>query len=42
MLHGMGIETGVDLEKVVEAGEYICGVLSRPSSSKVSRALSKL
>ncbi|PNF43138.1 Hydroxymethylglutaryl-CoA lyase, mitochondrial [Cryptotermes secundus] len=42
MLHGMGIETGVDLEKVIEAGEYICGVLSRPSASKVSRALSKL
>jgi hypothetical protein len=36
MLHGMGIETGVDLEKVVEAGEYICDVLSRPSASKVS------
>lgn len=42
MLHGMGIETGVDLGKVIEAGEYICGVLNRPSASKVSRALSKL
>lgn len=42
MLNGMGIETGVDLEKVVEAGEYICGVLNRPPASKVSRALSKL
>ena len=42
MLNGMGIETGVDLEKVVEAGEYICGFLNRPSASKVSRALSKL
>jgi hydroxymethylglutaryl-CoA lyase len=42
MLHGMGIETGVDLEKVIEAGEYICGFLNRPSASKVSRAFSKL
>ena len=42
MLNGMGIETGVDLEKVIEAGEYICGFLKRPSASKVSRALSKL
>lgn len=42
MLHGMGIETGVDLERLVDAGEYICGVLNRPSASKVSRALSKL
>ncbi|KAJ9593384.1 hypothetical protein L9F63_015088, partial [Diploptera punctata] len=42
MLHGMGIETGVDLDKVLEAGEYICQVLKRPTSSKVGRALSKL
>jgi hydroxymethylglutaryl-CoA lyase len=32
MLQGMGIETGVDLEKVVQAGQYICGVLNRPSA----------
>ena len=42
MLHGMGIETGVDLDKVLEAGEYICEALKRPTSSKVGRALSKL
>ncbi|XP_021915707.1 hydroxymethylglutaryl-CoA lyase, mitochondrial isoform X4 [Zootermopsis nevadensis] len=42
MLNGMSIETGVDLGKVIEAGEYICGVLNRQSASKVGRALSKL
>ncbi len=30
MLHKMGIQTGVDLEKVVQAGRYILGVLNRP------------
>ncbi|PSN34393.1 Hydroxymethylglutaryl-CoA lyase [Blattella germanica] len=42
MLHGMGIETGIDLDKVLDASEYICGVLNRPTLSKVGRALSKL
>ncbi|XP_067009114.2 hydroxymethylglutaryl-CoA lyase, mitochondrial isoform X4 [Anabrus simplex] len=42
MLHGMGIETGIDLEKLLDAGEFICGVLNRPTGSKVSRAISKL
>ncbi|XP_069678533.1 hydroxymethylglutaryl-CoA lyase, mitochondrial isoform X2 [Periplaneta americana] len=42
MLNGMGIETGIDLEQIIEAGEYICNILNRPSASKVSRALSKL
>ncbi len=39
MLHGLGIETGVNLDKLIAAGEYICGVLNRPSHSKVARAL---
>ncbi len=39
MLHGMGIETGVDLEGVVRAGEFITGVLGRPSMSKVATAM---
>lgn len=42
MLHGMGIETGVDLDKILEASDYICQVLKRPTTSKVGRALSKL
>jgi len=40
MLHGMGIETGVDLEKLLEAGRFICDFLQRPPASKVACALS--
>jgi hydroxymethylglutaryl-CoA lyase len=39
MLQGLGIETGVDLDRVCRAGETICGVLGRPPASKVARAL---
>ena len=39
MLDGMGIETGVDLAKVVCASEYILGVLGRPPDSKYLQAL---
>ncbi len=39
MLHGMGIETGVDLEAVAAAGCYICDALDRPPASRVARAL---
>ncbi|XP_014090126.2 hydroxymethylglutaryl-CoA lyase, mitochondrial [Bactrocera oleae] len=38
MLHGMGIETGVDLEKLIAVGRYICNELGRQSESKVNRA----
>ena len=41
MLHGLGVQTGVDLLKVVEAGEYITHFLGRPSGSKVATALRK-
>ncbi len=39
MLHGMGIETGLDLERLVAAGNRISAVLDRPSGSRVARAL---
>lgn len=39
MLHGMGIHTGVDLDKVLEAGRYITGHLGQPTQSKVGKAL---
>jgi hydroxymethylglutaryl-CoA lyase len=39
MLHGMGIETGIDLDKVCAAGEFISQVLGRTPHSRVSRAL---
>lgn len=38
MLHGMGIETGVDLGRVVEAARYILGVLNRPAASRYFQA----
>lgn len=38
MLNGMGIETGVDLPKLIEAGRYISEFLARPTASKVARA----
>jgi len=39
MLNGLGIETGVDLEKLIEAGRFISGVLDRNPASKVNIAL---
>ncbi len=34
MLHEMGIETGIDMEKLLVAGRYISGVLGRKLNSK--------
>jgi hydroxymethylglutaryl-CoA lyase len=39
LLDGLGIETGVDLDKVVEAGQWICAILGREPSSKAARAI---
>ncbi|XP_072532922.1 3-hydroxy-3-methylglutaryl-CoA lyase, cytoplasmic isoform X2 [Salminus brasiliensis] len=38
MLQGLCIETGVDLSKLIEAGEFICQALNRPTNSKVAQA----
>ena len=38
MLQGMGIETGVDLDKLIEAGRFISAKLGRETQSKVARA----
>ncbi|MCE9678200.1 hydroxymethylglutaryl-CoA lyase [Shewanella sp. AS1] len=40
MLHGLGIETGVDLNRLIEAGNTISRELGRDSASKVALALS--
>jgi hydroxymethylglutaryl-CoA lyase len=40
MLHGLGFDTGADLDKLVGIGQWICGVLGREPSSKVNKALS--
>ena len=39
LLHGLGIETGIDLDKLVDAGAFISAALGRESGSKVARAL---
>jgi len=39
MLHGLGIETGVDLDMLVDIGQWICGVLGREPSSKSGQAI---
>jgi hydroxymethylglutaryl-CoA lyase len=40
MLAGLGIETGVDLDKLVATSLWMAATLGRPSSSNVVRALS--
>ena len=39
MLHGMGIETGIDLEKLVDAGQFISEFLGRKPNSRAATAL---
>ncbi|MFA7553961.1 MAG: hydroxymethylglutaryl-CoA lyase [Spongiibacteraceae bacterium] len=39
MLNGLGIETGVDMDQLMEASRYISGYLQRPPASKVGCAL---
>jgi hydroxymethylglutaryl-CoA lyase len=38
MLHGMGIQTGIDLDKLIEAGNVAEQVIGRPLPGKVHRA----
>lgn len=39
LMHGLGLNTGVDIYKVVQAGEKICKIIGRPNASKVANAL---
>ncbi|MCS5707619.1 hydroxymethylglutaryl-CoA lyase [Candidatus Berkiella cookevillensis] len=39
MLHGMGLKTGINLEKLINAGQYICDALNIKNRSKVANAL---
>ena len=39
MLDGMGIETGVDMNALLDAAEFICTHLDRPTVSRAGRAL---
>ena len=38
LLHGLGIHTGIDLDALVDAGEFISQALGRPTASRVARA----
>ncbi len=39
MLHGMGIDTGLDLDKLIDAGVFISEALGRPTQSRVAKAI---
>ena len=39
LLDGLGIETGVDLAKLAEAGRFVCEAIGRANASRVGRAL---
>lgn len=39
LLHGMGIETGIDLDRLIDAGVYISQALGRKTGSRVATAL---
>jgi hydroxymethylglutaryl-CoA lyase len=39
LLHGMGIETGIDLDQLIDAGQFISDFLQRKSNSRAATAL---
>jgi hydroxymethylglutaryl-CoA lyase len=39
MLQGMGIDTGIDLDKLIDAGQFISDYLQRPTNSRAAKAL---
>jgi len=39
LMHGLGIDTGIDIFKVVQAGDMICRAIGRKNQSKVANAL---
>jgi len=38
MLHGMGMQTGIDLDRLVETGRWLAALLGRATGSKVTQA----
>ncbi|AZF58941.1 hydroxymethylglutaryl-CoA lyase [Pseudomonas sp. R11-23-07] len=38
LLNGLGIDTGIDLERLIDAGQHISQVLGRASGSRVAKA----
>ena len=41
LLHGLGIDTGVNLDRLVQTSHWMAGQLGRPSPSRVVQALGK-
>ena len=39
LLHGLGMKTGVDLDRLVEIGDWICALLGKNSNSKAGKAI---
>lgn len=39
LLNGLGIETGIDMDKLIAAGDFICRALGRPTNSRAAKAL---
>jgi len=39
MLHGMGIATGIDLDKLIDAGKFISDFLHRKPNSRAATAI---
>jgi len=39
LLHGLGVETGLDLDRLVDAGQWISTFLERKSNSRVGNAI---
>lgn len=39
LLHGLGIETGIDLDRLIDAGQFISDFLGRTSNARAGRAL---
>ena len=39
LLHGMGMQTGIDLPRLGETGRWLAGLLGRETGSKVAKAL---
>jgi hydroxymethylglutaryl-CoA lyase len=39
MLNGLNIQTGIDLDRLCEAGDFICEILQKPTQSKVATAM---
>lgn len=39
MLHGLGIDTGINLDAIVDAGEFISQSIGRKNGSRVANAI---